>query len=163
MIGGIISTAGGVLGGVLGGIGRNSALRKQLRALEAQQRENQNWYDRRYNEDATQRADAQELLRRTEEAYKERVRSADAAQAVSGATAESVAQQKATAAEGVANATAQIAAQNERRKDQIEAQYRQRNSELEAQKARLRGEKASVLDIAAGAMAGAAEGAEEFF
>ena len=163
MLGGIISASAGALGGVLGGIGRNSAIKKQLRALDAQQRENQDWYDRRYNEDATQRADAQELLKQAEEAYRERTRSADAAQAVSGATAESVAQQKAAAAQGMANAAAQISAQDANRKDRIEEAYRERNGRIEAQKAALRGEKASVLDIAAGAMAGAAEGAEQFF
>ena len=37
------------------------ALRQMKRNVEAQRKSNQDWYDQRYNEDATQRADAQRL------------------------------------------------------------------------------------------------------
>lgn len=40
--------------------------------LGEQRRKNQDWYDRRYNEDATQRADAQAMLTRTAEAIRQR-------------------------------------------------------------------------------------------
>ena len=72
MLGGIIGGSVGALGGLFGSLSRNKALRRQMRMLGEQRRENQDWYDRRYNEDARQRADAQAMLTRTAEAIRQR-------------------------------------------------------------------------------------------
>lgn len=93
-------------------------------------KDNQNWYDRRYNEDATQRADAQRILTMTNENIKQRNQQAAGAQAVMGGTEESVAAAKAANNQALADATSQIAVNGERRKDQIESQYLQTKSDL---------------------------------
>lgn len=95
-----------------------------------QKEANQNWYDRRYNEDATQRADAQRILTQTEESIRNRNRQAAGAQAVMGGTDESTAAAKAANAQALADATSQIAVNAENRKDQIEQTYQQRDSQI---------------------------------
>jgi hypothetical protein len=84
--------------GFLGGITGARAERKVQDSIKKQQRENEDWFNRRYNEDSTQRADAQRILTRTEQMLKDNTRRAAATAAVAGGTDESVAQQKAAAA-----------------------------------------------------------------
>lgn len=131
---GILGSAiGGSLGigaSIFGGISASKAMKKVKRNLENQMEENQNWYDRRYNEDATQRADAQRILTITNENIKQRNQQAAGAQAVMGGTEESVAATKAANNQALADATSQIAVNGERRKDQIESQYMQTKAEL---------------------------------
>ena len=62
---GLIGSAIGAVGSIFGGIKASKAMKKAKRNVEAQRQKNQDWYDRRYNEDATQRADAQRILRIT--------------------------------------------------------------------------------------------------
>lgn len=127
------SIAGGALGAaasIFGGISASKAMRRVKEQLQAQKESNQNWYDRRYNEDATQRADAQRILAQTEESIKNRNRQAAGAQAVMGGTDESTAAAKAANAQALADATSQIAAGAENRKDQIEQTYQQRDAQI---------------------------------
>ncbi len=131
---GIIGSAiGGALGigaSIFGGVSASKAMKKVKKNLEGQMQENQNWYDRRYNEDATQRADAQRILTMTQESIRNRNQQAAGAQAVMGGTEESVAAAKAANNQALADATSQIAVNGERRKDQIESQYMQTKSDL---------------------------------
>ena len=131
---GILSSAiGGALGiggSIFGGISASKAMKKVKRNLEGQMRENQNWYDRRYNEDATQRADAQRILTITNDKIRQRNRQAAGTQAVMGGTEESVAATKAANNQALADATSQIAVNGERRKDQIESQYMATKADL---------------------------------
>lgn len=125
--------AGGALGAagsIFGGISASKAMRRVKKNLQAQKEANQNWYDRRYNEDATQRADAQRILTQTEESIRNRNRQAAGAQAVMGGTDESTAAAKAANAQALADATSQIAVNAENRKDQIEQTYQQRDSQI---------------------------------
>lgn len=127
------SIAGGALGAaasIFGGISASKAMRRVKENLQAQKEANQNWYDRRYNEDATQRADAQRILAKTEESIKNRNRQAAGVQAVMGGTDESTAAAKAANAQALADATSQIAAGADNRKDQIEQTYQQRDSQI---------------------------------
>lgn len=132
---GILGTAiGGALGiggAIFGGISASKAMKKAKEKVEGQMKENRNWYDRRYNEDATQRADAQRILSMTEENIRKRNRAAAGTQAVMGGTEESVAAAKAANNEALSDAVSQIAVNGERRKDQIEQQYMQRKDQLE--------------------------------
>lgn len=112
-------------GSLYGGISSSKAAKKARREAEEQRRRNQNWFDRRYNEDETQRADAQRLLSMTEESIRNRNRAAAGAQAVSGGTDESVAATKVANSKALANAASAINAQADARKDNIEKQYRQ--------------------------------------
>lgn len=130
LIGSIAGGALGAAGSIFGGISASKAMRRVKKNLQAQKEANQNWYDHRYNEDATQRADAQRILTQTEESIRNRNRQAAGAQAVMGGTDESTAAAKAANAQALADATSQIAVNAENRKDQIEQTYQQRDSQI---------------------------------
>lgn len=130
LIGSIAGGALGAAGSIFGGISASKAMKRVKKNLQAQKQANQNWYDRRYNEDATQRADAQRILTQTEESIRNRNRQAAGAQAVMGGTDESTAAAKAANAQALADATSQIAVNAENRKDQIEQTYQQRDSQI---------------------------------
>lgn len=130
LIGSIAGGALGAAGSIFGGISASKAMRRVKKNLQAQKEANQNWYDRRYNEDATQRADAQRILTQTEESIRNRNRQAAGAQAVMGGTDESTAAAKAANAQALADATSQIAVNAENRKDQIEQTYQLRDSQI---------------------------------
>lgn len=132
LIGGIIGGTLEAAGSIFGGIKASKAMKRVKENIQAQQQANQNWYDRRYNEDATQRADAQRILTQTEESIRNRNRQAAGAQAVMGGTDESVAAAKAANAQALADATSQIAVNADNRKDQIEQTYQQRDAQLNA-------------------------------
>ncbi len=83
-VGGAIGAGLGAIGSIFGGISASKAMKRVKNNLNEQRRRNQDWYDRRYNEDATQRADAQAILTRTEDSIRNRNRQAAGAQAVAG-------------------------------------------------------------------------------
>ena len=126
----LIGSAIGAVGSIFGGIKASKAMKKAKRNIEAQRKKNQDWYDRRYNEDATQRADAQRILTQTEESIKQRNKAAAGSAAVMGGTDESVAAAKEANNKALADATSQIAADAEARKDNIEATYLQNDNAL---------------------------------
>lgn len=127
---GLIGSAIGAAGSIFGGISASKAMKRAKKNVEAQRQKNQDWYDRRYNEDATQRADAQRILTQTEESIKQRNKQAAGSAAVMGGTDESVAAAKAANNQALADATSQIAANAEARKDNIEATYMQNDNAL---------------------------------
>lgn len=130
VLGSAIGGALGIGGSIFGGLAASRAMKKVKKNLQGQMRDNQDWYDRRYNEDATQRADAQRILTQTQDYIRRRNRAAAGAQAVTGGTEESVAATKAANNEALAEATSQIAVNGDRRRDQIESQYLQTKSDL---------------------------------
>lgn len=156
MIGALIGGAVGALGGLFGSSSKNKAIRKQMAKVNEMKKENQAWYDRRYNEDATQRADAQRLLTLTEESIKKRNKAAAGTAAVMGGTNESVAAAKEANSQALADVTSQIAASADQRKDRIEQQYLQKNDMYDQQLMDLESQKQSVLGSTIG---GAASGA----
>lgn len=123
MIGSIVGAGLSAAGAIFGGISASKAMKKAKNNVEAQRKKNQDWYDRRYNEDATQRADAQRILTLTEESIRQRNKAAAGSAAVMGGTDESVAAAKAVNNKALADATAQIVANADARKDNIEATY----------------------------------------
>lgn len=130
MIGSLVGAGLSAVGSIFGGISASKAMKKVKKNLQAQKQANQDWYDRRYNEDATQRADAQRILTKTEESIKNRNRQAAGAQAVMGGTEESVAAAKAANNQALADATSQIAVNAEARKEQIEQTYQQKDAQI---------------------------------
>lgn len=120
---GIFGAALGAAGSIFGGISASKAIKKAKRNVEAQRRKNQDWYDQRYNEDSTQRADAQRLLTQTQDMLKRQTDAAAGSAAVGGGTDESVAQAKAAANQTVGDVMSNINAQADARKDQIEQTY----------------------------------------
>lgn len=101
LFGSIAGGALGAVGSIFGGISASKAMKKVKRNIEAQKKANEDWYNRRYNEDATQRADAQRILTMTEESIKNRNKQAAATAAVMGGTEESVAAAKAANSEAL--------------------------------------------------------------
>lgn len=138
------------VGSIFGGISASKAMKKVKSNIEGQKRANQDWFDRRYNEDATQRADAQRILKLTEDRIRERNKAAAGAAAVMGGTEESLAATKMANASAMGDATAQIAINGEQRKDAIEGQYRQRDAALTEQLNQVERDKAAAVGGAIG-------------
>lgn len=133
MVGSIIGAGIGALGSIFGGLSASSAIKQRRDGVLRLQQENKDWFDRRYNEDALQRADALALLERTKEAVRNRNQRAAGVQAVMGGTDESVAHEREAGNKAIADVTTNIAAEGARRKDQIEAQYRAQDAALQGQ------------------------------
>lgn len=153
---GLIGSAIGAAGSIFGGISASKAMKRAKKNVEAQRKKNQDWYDRRYNEDATQRADAQRILTQTEESIKQRNKQAAGSAAVMGGTDESVAAAKAANNQALADATSQIAANAEARKDNIEATYMANDNAFEEQLNQLEQGKAQAIGQAVQGVANAA-------
>lgn len=156
---GLGSAIGGAMkigGAIFGGISQARAAKKVKENIEGQQQENQDWYDRRYNEDMTQRADAQRLLSLTEESIRNRNKQAAATAAVMGGTNESLAAQRAANAASLTDTMSQIAVTADARKDAIENQYRAKSENLNASLNDLETKKAENISAAIQGVAGAA-------
>lgn len=153
---GLIGSAIGAAGSIFGGISASKAFRKMKKNVEAQRKSNQDWYDRRYNEDATQRADAQRLLTMTEESVKKRNQQAAGSAAVMGGTDESVAAAKEANNQALSQTMGNINASADARKDNIEQTYRQKDDEYVNQLNQLEQGKANAI---AGAVQGVANAA----
>ena len=155
IFGSAIGGALGIGGAIFGGSSASKAMKQAKEMVDEQKKENQDWYDRRYNEDSTQRADAQRILTQTNEAIRQRNQAAAGSAAVMGGTEESVAATKAANAQAIADATSQIAVNGERRKDQIESQYLQTKSDLNQQLQNLEIGKANAVSQAVQGVASA--------
>lgn len=158
----VAGAVAGAAGGLFGSLGRNAAARKKQQGIKSLQQENENWFNRRYNEDATQRADAQRLLRMTEEELRRRNKAAEGRRAMMGGTEESVAAEKERNNRAYADVVSQIAAQGEARKDRIEQQYLNRKNHLGDAYYDVEGEKANGYDVAGKMIGGAASGLSSF-
>ena len=134
-----------MLGSILGGILGSKSAKKQRRMLEEEQKKNDAWYNRRYNEVGTERADAQAALTKMREMMKERSTSARGASVVAGGSTERDAVEKAAQTSALASAITEINANNEARKDAIEAQYQSRDSDLVSQKLAAEKQKAQAI------------------
>ena len=156
MIGSLIGGALGLAGSIYGGIKASEAVKNVKGNIEQQQADNQAWYDRRYNEDYTQSATAQNILRQNAEEYKRRNAAAAGMAAVGGGTEESVAATKEANAKALADATANIAAAGEARKDRIEQQYMHTKQGLQGQLNNMELAKANAISSAVGGVADAA-------
>lgn len=133
ILGGAIGAGLGAVGSIFGGVSASKAMKRVKNNLQEQRKKNQDWYNRRYNEVATQRADAQAILTKTEESIRNRNRQAAGVQAVMGGTEESVAAAKAANNEALAQATTNIAVNGEARKDAVEGQFLQTEANIQQQ------------------------------
>lgn len=156
MAGAIIGAALSVGSSIYSGIANRKAQKKREQAIEAQQKENQAWYDRKYNEDPTKRADTMRLLTQMQEQIKNRNKAAKGRQAVMGGTEDSTTTVKEANNKTLADTTSQIVAANEQRKDNIEQQYLTRKQSLNDQKNGLEAEKATNTANAVAGVAGTA-------
>jgi len=166
MIGSLIGAGLGAAASIIGGIKAGKESRKARRMLDRMGADNQAWYDRRYNEDATQRADAQRMLQMTMDRMRQRNRAAAGTAAVMGSSTEAVAAEKQANAQALADTASQIAAAGAQRKDQVEGQYLQRKDNLTQQQMGLHQQQAANIaqatQGAAGAMIGAGAAVDEW-
>lgn len=130
MYGALIGAGLKAVGSITGAITSARAVKNAQEQLATQQAENEAWYNRRYNEDATQRADAQRMITMVSDSIKKRNRAAAGTAAVMGGTTESVAAAKEANNQALADTTSQIVAAAEARKDNIESQYQARKDAL---------------------------------
>ena len=156
MIGALIGAGLSVASSIAGGIANRKARRKQEQMIAQQQKENQAWYDRKYNEDPTKRADTVRLLTQMQEQIKNRNKAAKGRQAVMGGTEDSTTAVKEANNKTLADTTSQIVAANDARKDNIEQQYIARKSQLQGQQMGLEAEKAADTANAVAGVAGTA-------
>lgn len=124
--------------------------------LAQQEQENQAWYDRKYNEDPTKRADTVRLLTQMQEQIKNRNKAAKGRQAVMGGTEDSTTAVKEANNKTLADTTSQIVAANEARKDAIEGQYQARKDAIQNKRMGLEAEKAAGTASVAAGVAGTA-------
>lgn len=151
MIGTLIGAGLGLASSIAGGIANRKARKKQEQMLAQQQRDNQAWYDRKYNEDPTKRADTVRLLTQMQEQIKNRNRAAKGRQAVMGGTEDSTTAVKEANNKTLADTTSQIVAANEARKDAIEQQYQQNKRSIQGQQMQMEAEKsADTANVVAG-------------
>ena len=143
MIGALIGAGLGLASSIAGGIANRKARKKQEQMLAQQQIDNQAWYDRKYNEDPTRRADTVRLLTQMQEQIKNRNRAAKGRQAVMGGTEDSTTAVKEANNKTLADTTSQIVAANEARKDAIEQQYQQNKRSIQGQQMQMEAEKSA--------------------
>lgn len=156
MIGALIGAGLSVASSIAGGIANRKARRKQEQMIAQQQKENQAWYDRKYNEDPTKRADTVRLLTQMQEQIKNRNKAAKGRQAVMGGTEDSTTALKEANNKTLADTTSQIVAANDARKDNIEQQYMNRKNQLQNQQMGIEAEKAADTANAVSGVAGTA-------
>lgn len=153
LIGAGVSLAGQGINAILGA--RQAA--RQQRELDKQERDNQAWYDRRYNEVGHERADAQRLLTKMAEAQRQRTLDAAGRSAVIGSSSAIRAAGQQADGKAMTDTVAQIDAAQEARRDKIDAQYNATKQAISKARAGLAAQQAANIANAAtgAAMAGA--------
>lgn len=121
----------GAAGSAANFISQAKEARKRRRALDERERENNAWYNRKYNEVGTESATAQRALTAMRDAQQSRMNRASGAAAVSGASSESVAAEKAAANKTIGDTASAITAQNDTRKERVENEYRREKRAIE--------------------------------
>ena len=121
----------GAAGSAANFISQAKEARKRRRALDERERENEAWYRRKYNEVGTESASAQRALTAMRDAQRERMNRASGAAAVSGASSESVAAEKAAANKAIGDTVSAIAARDDARKERVDDEYRRERRAIE--------------------------------
>lgn len=154
---GLIGAAIGAVGSVVGGALSASAARKaaKIREEELKKREERQaaTYARRVNQDYTQRADAQRMLKITRDALKQRTEAAAGRQAVMGTTDSGLAAERELAGNVMADTASQIAAAGEAKKDEAEKIYEQQQDANSQERTDIAAGKAEATGQAVGQMA----------
>lgn len=163
MLGSIIGAGLSAVGGIAGGISARKSMKKVQESIDKRKRDNESWYNIRYNEDPTQRASAQRMITQVSESIKNRNKQAAGTQAVMGGTDESVAAAKEANNQALADTMSQIAAQGDARKDAIEQQYLAQKDSLSQQQEQLYMQKAQNTASAIQGVTSAASGIASVF
>ena len=165
MIGTLLSVGAGVLGSVMSSRTANKQQEAQQAQLDREKAENDAWYNRRYYEDGTQRADVQRTMTRAQENLRRNNRAASGQAAVTGASNATVAATKEANNQAYADMMSQAAATADARKDTVERGYiEQRRAlakqQMDADMARANA-KINAMNTAVQAVGTAAAGLEE--
>lgn len=115
---------------LIGGAQAKKAAANANKELADQRKKNEEWYNRRFNEDYTQSAEAQAAMTRARELAREQMAAARGASAVMGGTEAGVAAQQQAANKMLADTMSDIAQQGQARKDAVESQYLQTEAAL---------------------------------
>lgn len=129
--GAALGAAGGIFGGAASSGTLNKGYREAMASIDRQGAANKAWYEKRYNEDATQRADAQRLLQMTEESIRKRNEQARGRQAIAGGTPEALAAEKSANNAALAKTMSAINADAVADKQHVEDSYRSQEAALE--------------------------------
>lgn len=134
-IGSFIGAGLSAIGALAGGIGQRRNNRRARRELDRQAKANEDWFNREYYQDYTQRADTQALLDNMRRTLDRQYRRAADTAVVTGATPAAAALQKAAANESYARTLSDVNAQAARFKDGIMDRYLRVQNDLASQKA----------------------------
>ncbi|MEG1724097.1 MAG: hypothetical protein RR313_01755 [Anaerovoracaceae bacterium] len=149
MIGSIIGAGMKIGGAIFGGAAAAKAAKEQNRIISDAENENKTWYNRRYNEDFTKRADAIQSMTYAKQQADNLYSRTAGASAVTGATDEAAALQKDAGNRMIADTTASIASQADTYKQGIENQYLAKRSSLEQMRLDTLRQKANSIQSAA--------------
>lgn len=127
----IIGAGLGAVGSLFGGISASRAAREAQRKIEQQAQYNQAWFDRRYNEDPTQRADAQRAITLMQDKLQDKRKAALGRSAVMGATEESINAQNQQDNQALGDTISRIHSAGEAQKEGIEHRYQARKQQLD--------------------------------
>lgn len=148
-----IAALGSAAAGAIGSAVQN---KKAKDLLTKQEKDNRNWYQTKMSEDFTNRIDSQAVINRQRELLQEQADNAAGRSAVSGASPESSAIDKAQANNSLAQTMSDIAAQGATQKDKVEEEFRQRQANLDQQKAQIAANQAQAIAGAASQAVGSA-------
>ena len=124
----------GAAGSAANFISQSKEARKRAEALDKRALENEKWYNRKYYENNTQSAAANDAITKMRNAMQERMNRASGAAAVSGASSESVAAEKAAANKAIGDTVSAIAARDDARKERVERAIENARDNISLQK-----------------------------
>lgn len=156
LIGGIIGGVGSAVAGIVGGNAMKKAAQRNEKLLKEQEEQNKAWYEKEYGSNYLDRSDARAAINQVRELMNERYKQAEGSAAVTGATDESLARQKAAANETVADVMSNIAERADAYKDSVRANYEAQQDAITQQKMDVNNQRAQATAQAAQGLAGAA-------
>lgn len=143
-------------GSILSGIGSNRKIAQMQKDLEQRKNQNQDWFDRRYNESAMERSGAQQLWNLTQQAIKDSNSRAAGTAAVMGMNNNFIASQKQP--DTLSKTAAEIAVQHDRDKANIEGAYMKQRDALDDKIMDLKNKKKDWTQIGGEAVGAAFDG-----
>lgn len=156
LLGGILGGVGSAVAGIVGGNATRKAARRNEKLLNEAEERNKAWYEKNFHSSFLDRSEARSTINKARELLSERYRAAEGAAAVGGATAESVAQQKAAANETLANVAGNIAERADAYKDQVRESYEAKQDAITQQRMGINNQRAQATAQAAQGVAAAA-------
>lgn len=140
---------------IWGGVQSSKAQKAAEQRLANEKAENEAWYRRRYNENYSDTAAGQNMIRIAKDYAKDVWKKAAGAAAVGGGTDADVAEAKEAGNRMVGNTIAQMAATDTSRKDNVDATYRAEKARLNQQQMTLEQQHADNISSVAGGVSDA--------